>query len=207
MKKNVVVISAVTLLLAMPGLSSAQLGNLLGGKTAGSASGAELGAQQDQLVKNYLGAGKEVLVASGHMSQALGLKAQAVNAAATSDSLSAKDVEAQDKAISAEAEAVSEAMKKGVTLKDAEAKATYAKGLASLAIGVKKYMALRGDAQSFTSGLSGANPLQLGKLQAGAYVAKTLPTSVSNVTKVLKSAVDFAKSNGVAVPKDATSLL
>lgn len=193
--------------LAAPAVSHAQLGGFLGGGKSSAKTGADLGAQQDSLVRNYVTAGKEVMVANGHLAGALGIKAQALNAAATSDSLSAKDVEAQDKAISADAEAVAQALKAGATLKDAEAKAAYSKGLISLATGVKKYLDMRKDVQGFSSGLSGASPLQMGKLQAGVYVAKNLPTSMTNLTNVLRSAVEFGKSNGVDIPKDATSVL
>ncbi len=206
MKKKLFAAIAV-IALAAPALSHAQLAGLLGGAKSSGNSGADLGAQQDSLVRNYVAAGKQVLVANGHLAEALGIKAQAVNAAATSDSLSAKDVEAQDKAISVDAAAVAEALKGGAALKDAEAKSTYAKGLLSLATGVKKYVDMRKDVQGFSSSLSGASPLQLPKLQAGAYVAKNLPTSMTNLTNVLKSAVEFGKSNGVEIPKDATSLL
>lgn len=210
--KNAIAISIAATILAISPLSHAQFGNLLGSVTSsitgsGSSSGANVGAQQDQLVRTYVAAGKDVLTANSHLAKALGVKAQAVNAAATSDSLSANDIEAQDKAISADTAAVSEALKSGATLKDAEAKAQYARGLLSLATGVKKYMSMSQDAQSFSSSLSSASPLQLGKLQAGIYVVKNAPTSVSNLTSVLKSAVEFARSNGVEVPADATSLL
>ncbi|MBY0235346.1 MAG: hypothetical protein K2W93_10215, partial [Burkholderiaceae bacterium] len=167
----------------------------------------DLTGQQESLVRNYVAAGKDVLAANVHLADALGIKAQAVNAAATSDALSAKDVEAQDKAISESASAVSEALKGKAQLKDGESKAKYAKGLLSLATGVKKYLDLRKDAQGFASGMSGVSPLQLGKLQAGAYVAKSLPSNATTLTNVLKNAVEFGKSNGVDVPKDATSLL
>lgn len=206
MKKRAFVSIAVIALVA-PIVSHAQLGGLFGGAKSSSNSGVDLVGQQDSLVRNYVAAGKEVQVANGHLAGALGIKAQAVDFAATSDSLSAKDVEAQDKAISADAAAFSEALKGGATLKDAEAKATYVKGLVSLAVGVKKYMDLRNDVQGFSSSLSGASPFQFAKLQTGVYVAKSLPTSMTNLTTVLKSAVEFAKSNGVEVPKDATSVL
>jgi hypothetical protein len=206
MNKKLFSVIAV-IVLAAPAVSHAQFGGLLGGGKSSANAGADLGAQQDSLVRNYVTAGKEVMVANGHLAGALGIKAQAVNAAATSDSLSAKDVEAQDKAISADAEAVAQALKAGATLKDAEAKATYSKGLISLATGVKKYLDMRKDVQGFSSGLSGVSPLQIGKLQAGVYVAKNLPTSMTNLTNVLRSAVEFGKSNGVDIPKDATSVL
>ena len=209
MKKILALSIAASILVAAP-LSHAQLGNLLGAAKSvagGSSVGADVGVQQDQLVRSYVAAGKDVSTANSHLLDALGIKAQAVNAAATSDSLSAKDIEAQDKAISADTAAVSEALKSGATLKDTEAKAKYAQGLLFLATGVKKYANMSKDAQGFTSGLSSVSPLQLGKLQSGIYVAKSAPTSVSNLTNVLKSAIDFAKTNGVEIPKDATSLL
>lgn len=208
MKKILAISIAASMLAAAP-LSHAQFGNLLNAakSAGGSSGGADVGAQQDQLVRSYVAAGKDVSTANGHLLDALGIKAQAVNAAATSDSLSAKDIEAQDKAISADTAAVSEALKSGATLKDNEAKAKYAQGLLFLATGVKKYTNMSKDAQGFTSGLSSVSPLQLGKLQSGIYVAKSAPTSVSNLTSVLKSAIDFAKTNGVEIPQDATSLL
>lgn len=199
--------ATVTLLgVGTPMVSHAQFGGLMGGGKSAS-GGADLSAQQDAMVKTYVGAGRDILTANGHLSQALGIKAQAANASATSDSLSAKDVETQDKAISADAQAVAEALKSGAQLKDAESKATYAKGLVAMVTGVKKYVDMKKDVQSFSTGLSSASPLQMGKLSAGVYVAKNFPTSVTNLTKVLKNAIDFAKSNGVEIPKDATSLL
>jgi hypothetical protein len=206
--KYLITLCAIGALTLSP-VCQAQFGGMLGGMLGGkkSEASADLGAQQDQLVRRYVAAGKDVLTANGHFADALGIKAQAVNASATSDSLSAKDIEDQDKVISADAAAVSEAIKSGAKLKDAEAKAKYAQGLVALASGVKKYVDMRNDAQGFASGLSSISPLQMGKLQAGAYILKNLPSSVTNLTSVLHSAVDFAKSNGVEVPKDATSLL
>lgn len=210
MKKILAISIAASILAAAP-LSHAQFGNILGNIKSiggsGSSGGADVGAQQDQLVRSYVAAGRDVSTANSHLLDALGIKAQAVNAAATSDSLSAKDIEAQDKAISADTAAVSEALKSGATLKDNEAKAKYAQGLLFLATGVKKYANMSKNAQAFTSGLSSVSPMQFGKLQSGIYVAKSAPTSLSNLTSVLKSAVDFAKTNGVEIPQDATSLL
>lgn len=97
MKKFLAVV-LTTIALAAPSLSVAQIGNMLGGlgasKSSGASAGADLGAQQDSLVRNYVAAGKDVLTANSYFADALGIKAQAVNAAATSDSLSAKDIEA-----------------------------------------------------------------------------------------------------------------
>ena len=205
----VAIASVAAIGLGTPFVSHAQLGGMFGGSKSGASNsgGVDLGSQQDAMVRSYVAAGRDIVSANESFSQALGIKAQAINAAATSDSISAKDVEAQDKAISADAAAVAEALKSGAQLKDAEAKANYAKGLVFMVSGVKKYMEMTKDVQNFSSGLSSASPLQMGKLAAGAYVVKTFPTSVTNMTTVLKSAIEFGKSNGVEIPKDATSLL
>lgn len=183
------------------------LGDMLGGKKPADSAGADISGQQTQLVKSYINAGKDVMSANGYMAEALGLKAQAVNASAISDSMSAKDIEAQDKAISVDAEAVSNALKTGATLKDNEAKMKYGKGLLALANGVKKYIAMKNDASTFGKSLTNVNPMQLTGVQSGAYIAKNLPTRISDLTNTLKSAVDFARKNGVEVPADATSIL
>ena len=209
--KKTFVLALTAVALAVPTLGSAQfanpLGGLMGSKPSSTSASADMGAQQDSLVRTYVAAGKNVLTANGHMTDALGIKAQSINAAASSDSFSAKDIEAQDKAISADSAALAEALKSGATLKDEQAKAKYAEGLLSLAVGVKKYVDMSKEAQGFASGMTSVSPLQMSKLQSGVYVAKNLPGNVNNLTVVLKSAVDFARKNGVEVPKEATSII
>lgn len=213
--KKTFTLTITAIALSLPALSSAQFANplsgLMGSKSSGTSASAsasaDMGAQQDSLVRTYVAAGKNVLAASDQMTVALGIKAQSINAAASSDSLSAKDIEAQDKAISADSAALSEALKSGATLKGEEAKAKYAQGLLSLAVGVKKYVDMGKEAQGFASNMSTVSPLQMGKLQSGVYIAKNLPGNVTNLTSVLKSAIDFARANGVEVPAEATSVI
>ena len=120
--KKTIALSLSATLLAAPLMSHAQFGNLLNavkpGGASSTSSGPDMGAQQDQLVRTYVAAGKDVYTANNNLDNALGIKTQAINDAATSDSLAAKDIEAQDKAISANAAAVSEALKSGATMKD-----------------------------------------------------------------------------------------
>lgn len=209
--KKTFALAITAVALAVPTLGSAQFANplnsLMGSKSAGTSTGADMGAQQDSLVRTYVAAGKNVLTANSHMTDALGIKAKSIDAAASSDSFSAKDIEAQDKAISANSAAIAEALKSGATLKDEEAKAKYAQGLLSLAVGVKKYVDMSKEAQGFASGISSVSPLQMSKLQSGVYVAKNLPGNVTNLTATLKSAVDFARNNGVAIPDDVNSVI
>lgn len=144
--------------------------------------------------------------ANTHLAHALGIQAEMVNASATSDSLSASDIEEQDKAISANAAAISGALKNNAKLKDSEAKTTYAKGLLSLALGMKKYLDMQKDVKTMSSSLSNASPFQLVSLQPSLYVVKNLPSSITNVSDALKNAISFARSNGVEVPKSVASV-
>ncbi|MFT4103115.1 MAG: hypothetical protein QM674_19195 [Burkholderiaceae bacterium] len=205
-RRKLFAIAPVALALGAPSVSFAQLGSLFGGKSAGSA-GPDLSAQQDQLVRTYVAAGKDVHTANLHLCNALGIQAAQIDANASADSLSASDIEASDKAISDNAAAFAEALKSGAKLKNDEAKATYTKGLLSMASGVKKYLDMRSDAQGFASSLASASPLLIPKLKSAAYIAQNLPGSVSRMTDVLKNAIQFATSNGIPVPKDATSLI
>ncbi len=206
--KKLLTVAFASVALTLPVASYAQFGNLLGGGKSSSNAGADLGGQQDQLVRNYMAAGKDVQTANGHMLEAVGLKRQALNASTSSATISGKeDIEEQDKAISADSQALSDALKAGATLTDAGAKAKYAQGLVALVSGMKKYVGMRNDVQSFSSGLSGVSPLQLGKIQSGVYIVKSLPTNMTTLSTVLRQAIEFAQKNGVKVPDDATSLL
>lgn len=206
-KRSFLSLLAVTV--AVPSVSHAQLGGLLGGlkMPGGGGGGADLTAQQTSLVRNYVAAGKDVMQANTHLAEALGVQAAMVNAKATSDSMSASEIEEQDKAISANAAAISEALKNKATLKDTEAKTTYAKGLLALGLGVTKYVGMKKDVEGMSSSLSSASPMQLMNLQPSVYVVKNLPNSITTLTTALKSAVDFARSNGVEIPKDVQSLI
>lgn len=207
--KKTLALAVTAIALAVPTLSSAQFANplsgLMGGKSSGTNATADMGAQQDSLVRTYVAAGQNVLKANVHMADALGIKAASIDAGAKSASFTGDDIEPMNKAISADSAALAAAFKSGATLKDEQAKAKYAQGLVSLAIGVKKYADMSKEAQGFASGMSSVSPLQMGKLQSGVYIAKNLPGNVSDLTATLKSAIDFARQNGVRVPEDAAA--
>lgn len=204
-----VIAAAVAIGLGTPLTSHAQLGGLLGSTKPGASNsgGADLVGQQDSLVRNYVAAGNDVVAANDQMARAMGIKTEVINLAATGDAVTVSNLESRDKAMGQNVSLVNEGLKSKGQLKDAEAKANFAKGLVLLVSGVKKYTDMRKDVQAFSSGLSSVSPMQIGKLSSGAYVVKTLPTNMTNLTSVLNNAIDFAKNNGVEVPKDATSLL
>lgn len=179
------------------------------GKSSGGGS-ADLGGQQDSLVKGYVSANKDVLNANAIMAEALGLKDQAVASRATADALkegATKDnLDAANKAVATSTDAVAAEIAKGPKL-DAAAKATFGVGLASLSSGVIKYVALGKDVKDMGSNLKSASPAALPKLQSAVFVVSKFPDSLSSVSKGLKNAIDFAKANDIPIPKDATSAL
>lgn len=217
MNKNTCSNLLAAALLALPLAAAAQLPSLknlpglpsLPG-TGNSADAGAIAGQNDALVRGYVGANKDVLLANALMAEALGLKDQAATARATADALTEGatkgNLEDSNKAVSASTAAVADAMAKHPQL-DAQSKATYQQGLARLAQGLIRYVKLRKPAQDFSAGLKGAPPTALPKLQSGIYIVSQLPGGISNLGSSLKNATAFAKSNDIPVPPDATEAL
>ncbi|MFG6449357.1 hypothetical protein ACG0Z6_14095 [Roseateles sp. BYS180W] len=199
--------------LILPLTSHAQLGlpnlGLNKSSNAPAASG-NLEGQQTQIVRSYVGANKEVLVANATMAVALGLKEAAATARATAgalgDGATQGNLADADKVAQDSSNAVAEEMAKSPKL-DKAAKAKFSEGLKQLGKGVIKYVAMRTPVQNFSNGLASASPIELPKLQSGSYVVKTFPSGAKNLGSALKSAVDFAKSNDIPVPPDATQAM
>ena len=211
MKKLLPALAAA--LICVPFAAMAQLPSLksipgLGG--AAAPSGGDVTGQNDSLVRGYVAANKDVLLANSQMADALGLKDAAAASKATADALTdgatKGNLEDSNKAVSASTDAVAAEMAKGPKL-DAAAKKKYQAGMAQLGVGMLKYIALKGPAEAFSTGLKSASPLMLPKLQAGAYIVTQLPSGISNLSTSLKNATAFAKSNNIPVPDDATKAL
>jgi len=206
------------LLLCLPFSASAQFPSIkslpslpgVPGLPGGSSGGDAVGGQNDALVRGYVAANKDVLLANSKMAEALGLKDAAATAKATADALTdgatKGNLEDSNKAVSASTDAVAAEMAKSPKL-DAAAKQKYSQGMAQLGQGVLRYIALAGPAQSFSSSLKNASPMMLPKLQAGIYVASQLPTGLSNLSTSMKNASAFAKSNDIPVPPYATKAM
>ena len=212
MKKILTAVAVVCAAMATPFTASAQFNIPSFGGSKSSAPAADLGGQQTTLVKNFVAANVDVLKANSKMSEALGLKATAADAEAVAQQLSSGstfDKDAASKAATAVGDtggAIAAKLAEKPAL-DAAAKATYTQGLLSLAKGVVRYTGLGKDVSSMGDGLKSAPLTQLPSLGAASYVVTKFPTSTTEVMKALKNAVDFAKSNGIEVPAEATSLL
>lgn len=170
----------------------------------------DLTGTQDQLVKQYVSAGKSVLDGNSKMAEAVGLAKDAAAARASSDSLSEGATKSAlsdaDKTSSDTSKAVAEALKNSSGL-DAPAKVKFVSGIVSLAQGLSKYVGMTSLFGSFTQGLSNVSPLMLPKLQSGAYIVSTTPASIKNLSSALSNAISYAKSHDIAVPTDATDAL
>ena len=208
--KNLIAVAAMTVLVSAPLVGDAQIPSMsgFGQKSAG---GPDLSASQTGLVHSYVAANKDVLYSQSKLLEALGLKDQAAIAQATADSLgdgaTKGNLADADKVQSNDSAALQAAVKAPIGTLDAQSKQTYTQGLVLLASGLVKYTGMRQDATAFGNGLSGASVLQVPKLQAGAYIVKSLPGSTVNLTETLKTAVAFANSHGIEVPPVANSVI
>jgi len=175
-----------------------------------SSGGGDVSGQNDALVRGYVAANKDVLLANSKMADALGLKDAAAASRATADALTdgatKGNLEDSNKAVSASTDAVAKEMAKGPKLDEA-AKKKYQDGMGQLGRGMLKYAGLSGPAKDFSASVKTASPMLLPKLQSGAYIVGQLPTGLSNLGTSLKNANAFAKSNDIPVPPDATQAL
>lgn len=212
MKKILTAAAVACAALATPYTASAQFSIPGFGSSKSGAPAADLSGQQTTLVKNFVAANVDVLKANAKMGEALGLKATAADAEAVAQQLSSGstfDKDSASKAVTAVGDsggAIAAKLAEKPQL-DAAAKATYTQGLLSLAKGVVKYKGLGKDVTSMGDSLKSAPLTQLPSLGGATYVVSKLPTSTTEVLKALKNAVDFAQSNGIEVPAEATSLL
>jgi hypothetical protein len=211
MKKNIAALGAVALLTGIPLIAVSQIPSF-GGFGSKPSGGSDLSSQQNNLVKSYVAGGKNVLFSQSKLLDALGLKDQAATAKKTAEDLgigaTQQNLQAANMVQSDSSTALSAALKNQSATLDAQAKQTYTQGLVLLAAGLINYTGMKQDVAGFSKGIAGPAALQAGTtLQAGAYIVKTMPSSISNTTSTLSSAVSFAKSHGIEVPADATAAL
>jgi hypothetical protein len=209
--KNFITTAVVAFAAIAPSASFAQFSlPSLGGSKSSAAPAADLSGQQDALVRNYVAASKEVLMANGMLAGALGLKQQATTAEQTAGQLgegaTKGNLEDSNKVVGDTSGAIKEALAKKPVL-DAEAKTAYAVGLGHLVNGTVKYAGLGKDVKDMGSNMKGANPMALTKLGSAAFVVSKFPGSASDLYNTLKVAIDFARDQSISVPADASAAL
>jgi hypothetical protein len=165
------------------------------------------GVTAEQLVKDYSIADIAVLTGQARMLTALGKKEQAAKLEAQAAALSSgatKDGLSDSKTLQGEsAKEWEDGMKAQNGKLDAEGKTKYAEGLGFLGLGVQKYVALKTSISSYKPSLTSVGP----SATAASYIVSTAPQQVSNLTGTLQKAVQFARSNEIPIPADATAAL
>ncbi|WP_295994913.1 hypothetical protein [Rugamonas sp.] len=182
--------------------SFAQLGGL--GKAMGG-GGSSVSAEA--LVQSYVGGTQQVMSADVHLLSALGKKS-----AAEREALAAKNLTSgattdglRDAALvqTEGSKTLEDALGTEKVAMSAESKKMYVAGVIDLVKGVKTYAGMTGDVQNFKPGVSSIGAAG----DAALYVAKSLPTSLTNLKNTLKRSIDFAKANKIVLPDDATKAL
>jgi hypothetical protein len=173
-----------------------------GGSSSGGAQ-ADLSGQQDALVRNFVAASKQVLVANSSIADALGLKEKATDAEKTAGSLgdgATKDNLAESNKVVADSSgAIAQKLAEKPVL-DAASKAKYVEGVGHLVTGTVKYAGLGNDVKDMGSSIKSASPLALAKLGSAAFIVSNFPGSASDLYRTVKAAIDFARSQGMEVP-------
>jgi hypothetical protein len=182
----------------------------VGGGSGSGAAQADLSGQQDALVRNFVGAGQQVLNAQARLAGALNLKTESAKAEETARQMSGGatqgGVKDSEKVVADTNGAIAAALARKPVL-DANAKAQYAEGLARLVDSGIKYAGLGKDVTSMGTGLKGASPLALAKLSDAAFIVSKFPGSASELVKTVKAAIEFAKDQGIPVPANSGDLM
>ena len=176
-----------------------------------AASTGNEGAQQDSLVRAYVAANKEVLLAQSKMAEAVGLKESAAKlkstASALGDGATRGNLADADKIQSDASKEMSARLNDRNLKMDAKSKALYSSGMGSLGVGIVRYVALRPQVANFIN-MTKAQPLLAAtKLNAGAYVVTNFPGNAKNVYDTLAFSTAYAKNHDIPVPADATKAL
>lgn len=199
-------ITSVSLLSA--NAAFAQFGDLK--KSLGGGDKSADGASAEQIVTKYVGGAKSVMTADAKMLEAVGLKDQAAIANLQAKNLTegaSKDSLEESAKVQTESSKALETKLNGEKIvMDAKSKKLFSDGVKDLAGGVVQYVGMSKDVSGFKPSIGSIS----GSGKSAIYVGKTLPDTIKNLGRTLKSAIDFSKANDIPVPKeanDATSLL
>lgn len=212
-KKLSVLALAIALLSsgAQAQFSLPSVGALTGGGSSAPAAAGDDASQQDALVRGYVAANKDVLLAQSLMAEAVGLKDDAAKLKSTADALgdgaTKGNLADADKIQSDSSKQISARLKDGNLQMDAQSKTLFASGSASLGLGVLKYIGLRPQVLNFSNALKASPMLAMTKLSAGAYVVSNFPGNAKNVYDTLSYSTAYAKSHDIPVPANATKAL
>ncbi|MDB5814997.1 MAG: hypothetical protein JWN23_2114 [Rhodocyclales bacterium] len=188
-------------LMAASSSAFAQFGGL--SKLAGGGDSAT-SVSADQVVQKYVGGAQNVMSADKKMLEALGAKDKAAIAELSAKNLTqgaTKDsVQDAAKVQTDSSKALETAMKNQTSEMDAKSKQQFSDGLVDLARGVIQYVGMGTAVTNFKPSLTSIGS----STDSAIFIVKNLPDSIKALGGTLKSAIDFAKTNNIPVPPDAT---
>jgi hypothetical protein len=216
MKTKPTLLAAVVACTLLSPLSMAQFPKLPGALSGLTGDGnSEATTQQDQLVKAYVDADKDVLKAQSKMADAVGLKERAAKLNAASDALGAgatKDsLEASETEQSEASKEIQAKLKDGNLQMDEAGKKKFADAMGDLGRGITKYTKLKGPIANFqatvTKGGAAGALTAVSKLGVGKFIITSAPSNLRNMSSTLSSSIAYAKSHDIPVPADATAAI
>ncbi|MBY4865051.1 hypothetical protein DIE14_17605 [Burkholderia sp. Bp9017] len=210
---------AFGILLGVNGTAHAQLdlqsigSSLLGG---GQQQAAPAQGGVAQLMQAYVGANRQVLAGQSSLASAMGLTGaagqaqQAAGLLGDGNALTPAALSRMGGAQQSVSQALGQAFASGGATQGPVDKQAFSSGLASLGQGLTQYSQLQSGLGNLGS-TSAASLLQSGlnpqNMQAASYIAQSAPGQLQSLTSTLSQAVQFATSQGIAVPPVASSAL
>lgn len=200
MKKLIVVTAAVLVSTA----SYAQFGNLIGGAASavtGGSGGSSVSVQQ--ITDNYVAGSKQIVSAQTNLLKAVDQNVKADEQAAVVRNLTSgatsQQIEDADKIITERNATLKEKYSQQGLVLDAKAKKQFALGMKDFALGVISYVKLGVSVKGFKPSAS-----DIGSAGTAIAIAKSVPTDIGNLKDTFGVMYDYAKSNNIPLPKEAT---
>lgn len=199
MKKLVVLTAAVLVSTA----SYAQFGNLIGGAASAVTGGGGSSVSVQQITDNYVAGSKQIVSAQSNLLKAVDQNIKVDEQAAVVRNLTAgatsQQIEDADKIITERNAALKEKYSQQGLVLDAKAKKQFALGMKDFALGVISYVKLGVSVKGFKPSAS-----DIGSAGTAIAIAKSVPTDIGNLKDTFGVMYDYAKSNNIPLPKEAT---
>lgn len=199
MKKVIVLTAAVLVSTA----SYAQFGNLIGGATSAVTGGGGSSISVQQITDNYVAGSKQIVSAQTNLLKAVDQNVKVDEQAAVVRNLTSgatsQQIEDADKIITERNAALKEKYSQQGLVLDAKAKKQFALGMKDFALGVISYVKLGVSVKGFKPSAS-----DIGSAGTAIAIAKSVPTDIGNLKDTFGVMYDYAKSNNIPLPKEAT---
>lgn len=209
MKKSLLAAAIALACLSMPAFAQFKMPSLPGKSKPAEESATP--PSGDALVLAFSDSNRQLMTAQAVLLEALGLKDELARLQAEQKALGSGPLDTDAlKKIRVTSDATTAAIDARIAAQPeltAEARKTFGKGLVEYLKAAVAARALVGQAQQFTSSVTG-NPLALrGKAGTAMYVGKEMPGYMKNIGASTRALFAFAKRNNIETPANATAQL